>query len=263
MYISVIDNFETLAKFRTDWDSVYEADPEAQFFLSWTWISRWLKELNWHWVILAAKPTAEAPTYIAFFPLKFRTTKTKEGKIFREIAMAGNRAADYTGFICTPEFHDHAIQAFAIYMKRKNWHAIHLENIFVSSRRLSLFLKHFSRSDFDTIQVEQIDEIGNINNCICPYVTLPADWETYLNNVLSSNTRQKVRRFLKKVETSSEFRITHAETDTVEHDVDILLGFWALKWGDRKGDRLDRIMNVVRTMLIHCFEGGSLFLPVL
>lgn len=263
MYISVINSFETLARFRTDWDLVYEADPEAQFFLSWTWLSGWLKEVNWQWFILAAKPTPEAPRYIAFFPLKIRATKTKEGNIVKEIAMAGNRVADYTGFLCLPEFQDHAIQAFAIYMKRQNWNNLHLENIFASNRRLSLFLTHFSRDAFDTIQIQTIDQRDNINNSICPYLTLPTDWESYLSNFLSSNTRQKVRRFLRKVESSDEFRITHAEADTIENNLDTLLAFWASKWGPRKGEHLDRIIYVVRTMLRHCFECGSLFLPVL
>jgi hypothetical protein len=36
-----------------------------------------------------------------------------------------------------------------------------------------------------------------------------------------------------------------------------------LKWGNRKGERLDSIQKIYRTMLMHCFSQGSLFLPVL
>lgn len=36
MHIDVIKNFQDFSKAREQLDSVYYADPEAQFFLSWT-----------------------------------------------------------------------------------------------------------------------------------------------------------------------------------------------------------------------------------
>ena len=120
MRIEVVKAYEAFAHLKDDWEAVYAADPEAQFFLSWTWLSGWPKELNWHWIILAAKPTAEASTYIAFFPLKYRARKDGQGATSIQIAMAGNRAADYTGFICVPEFQDYALQAFGVYLEKKN-----------------------------------------------------------------------------------------------------------------------------------------------
>ena len=262
MRIEAITTYEAFANLKDNWEAVYAADPEAQFFLSWTWLSRWLQELQWQWVVLAAKPSAEAPAYIAFFPLKYHARKTREGATSVEIAMAGNRLADYTGFICTPAFEDRALRAFALFIRSKNWNALHLENILASDERLGLFMKHVLPTGFQTVKVDQMDEVGN-NNHICPFVRLPADWETYLNTSLSSNTRQKVRRFLKKVETSGELRITHAQAGTIEDNVDILLRYWVAKWGHKLGDELDRIISIFRTMLIHCFDNGSLFLPVL
>lgn len=263
MRIEAITTYEAFANLKENWEAVYAADPEAQFFLSWTWLSGWLKELSWHWIILAAKPTAEASTYVAFFPLKYRAKKNKQGGTSIEIAMAGNRAADYTGFICIPEFQDNAVQAFAISLESKKWNSLHLENLLVSDQRFNLFLKHFPRDNFARTHVKLFDDVGNIDNNICPYVSLPTDWESYLNNALSTNTRQKVRRFLRKIETCGDVRITHAETDTIEDNLDMLLQFWVSKWGERKGDRLDRIVNVVRNMLTHCFDKEMLFLPVL
>jgi hypothetical protein len=43
MHIDAFDKFQNFLTLKRDWDSVYKADPEAQFFLSWTWMSRWLK----------------------------------------------------------------------------------------------------------------------------------------------------------------------------------------------------------------------------
>ncbi len=38
MQIDVLDNAESLIQARESWEAVYASDPEAQFFLSWTWI---------------------------------------------------------------------------------------------------------------------------------------------------------------------------------------------------------------------------------
>ena len=101
MLIDVIDNFGDFKRLKDNWDTVYEADPEAQFFLSWTWLSQWLPARP-HWFILAAKPTQDS-RYVAFFPLRLRT-KLRHGLGFHnEISMAGNSGADYTGLLCLPD----------------------------------------------------------------------------------------------------------------------------------------------------------------
>jgi hypothetical protein len=107
MQIDVIDEFARLCEVKSDWDAVYRADPEAQFFLSWTWMSKWLTIVGRQsrWAILAAKLHADTPTYVAFFPLRFRVKRSQsDDTIYNELAMAGNRAADYTRFICAPAF---------------------------------------------------------------------------------------------------------------------------------------------------------------
>jgi Tfp pilus assembly protein PilF len=83
-----------------------------------------------------------------------------------------------------------------------------------------------------------------------------------LNNSLSANTRQKIRRFLRQVESNDEFRITHANADTVERDLKILLKFWGTKWGPRKGERTNTIMRSNYEMLKRNSDVGALFLPV-
>jgi CelD/BcsL family acetyltransferase involved in cellulose biosynthesis len=256
--IDVIGSFHRFCELRDAWEAVYAADPEAQFFLSWTWMEQWLKALKTQWFILAAKSKAGASDYVAFFPLRLRA-KTPHS----EITMAGNRAADYTGFICAPEFQKHAIPAFAKHIRKLNWAIFNLEFIRASNERIGLFLEYFPRENFYVNNFEKFNKKDNTNNYICPYVKLPSDWDAYLNTCLSSNTRQKVRRFLRKVDNSEEYRITHATEATIEQDVETLLHFWTLRWGDRKGDGLKSIRNIVRVMLMHCVEKGLLFLPVL
>jgi len=262
MRIDVIDTLEAFTQLRPQWDAVYQADPEAQFFLSWTWMSKWLPMLEGPWFILAVKPTARASDYVGFFPLRLRLRERKTGGFYNEINMAGNFAADYTGLICAPEFQDRLIPALAAYLKRMNWTRLNLENIQMSDERRRLFLSHFSKKEFDTKEHERVNKRDNINNRICPYAALPNNWDSYLDG-LSANTRQKIRRFLRQIEGSDEFRITHADADSVERDLKVLLKFWASKWGPRKGNRLNTILTSNFMMLKSCSESGALFLPVL
>lgn len=262
MQIRVIDNLQAFAELRADWDRVYDNDPDAQFFLSWTWLSQWLPMLTGSWFILTAKPRgAEHP--VAFLPLRVRVRERKQGGFYNEIYMAGNYQADYTGFICMPEFDKLAIPALAKYVSKSPWARVNLDNIRTTDERLRLFLDYFPNTKFVIKTEERINKRDNINNCICPFAPLPDDWDSYLNNSLSSNTRQKIRRFLRQVEGSDEFRITHATPDTVERDLNILLQFWKIKWAPRKGNRTTTIMQSNYEMLKRNSDVGALFLPVL
>ena len=260
MRVDIIDNVKALGELRADWDAVYEADPEAHFFLSWTWMSKWLAAIKETWFVLAARPDdGSAP--VAFLPLWLHTEERKSGGFLNGIKMGGNYISDYTGFLCRPEFQEQAIPAFARQIKRLTWARLHLEQLRVSDHRVDLFMREFPESEFDVATVKQVNE-DKIDNSICPLAPLPGDWDTYLDQ-LSANTRQKIRRLLRQIDKSDEFRITHAEGDTIERDLETLLRFWTDKWGKRKGTKLDNILKTNRRMLRHCFAAGSLFLPVL
>lgn len=262
MHVDVVENLERFNELRANWDSVYDADPEAHFFLSWTFMAGWLARLHGPWFILAAKPSPAASTYVAFFPLRLRTREHSKGSgFYNDINMAGNFGADYTGFICRPEAEEQAIPGLGRYMRQMNWTNLHLEGLRASPHRLELFLAQFSAGKFDTNFFQRINSADQVNNCICPYAELPGDWDRYLDG-LSSNTRQKIRRFLRQVDGSKEFRITCADKGTAERDIKTLLQFWATKWGPRKRERTERIVRTSYATLMRAFESGSLYLPV-
>jgi tetratricopeptide (TPR) repeat protein len=262
MLIDVIDDFGAFERLKPDWDDVYDADPDAQLFLSWIWLSQWIPMLSDPWFILAARP-AEGAKYIAFLPLRWRLREDGKRGFHNEINMIGNFAADYTGFVCKPEFDERAIPAFARYFKRLNWRRINMDYIRTTEPRLRAFLSSFSNKRFETRASARINKRDNINNCICPSVALPEDWDRYLALCTSSNMRQKLRRFLRQIEADQSFRFTHSEGDDIERDLKTLLDFWAAKWGQRKGDRLGTILSTNFKMLKRCGESGQLFLPML
>ncbi|QWG22563.1 GNAT family N-acetyltransferase [Bradyrhizobium sediminis] len=260
MHIDIIETLPSLARLQDNWNAVYDADPEAQIFLSWKWLGGWLAHIEGPWFILAAKASdaADAP-YTAFFPLRLQTA-IENADVRSEIRMAGNFSADYTGIVCTPETEHKVIPAFARCIKQMNWARLNLENVRMSERRFRLLMACFPKASFQMREVDRIAKIDGIDNSLCPYTALPADWNSYLES-LSTNTRQKIRRLLKLVNAGGEYRITVATPETFAQDLKSLLRFWEIKWRPRKGTMTDSLVRSNGNMLTRSFQSGLVFLP--
>ena len=262
MRVEVIETMPSLERLEQDWNAVYDADPDAQLFLSHRWLTGWLGWIAGPWFVLAARASdaADAP-YVAFLPLRM-SIKTSEIPFHNELNMAGNFAADYTGILCRPGFEHQAIPAFARHLKQMNWARLNLENARISEGRYRLLMAHFPKANFRISQESRVGKVDGIDNTLCPFATLPSDWNTYLDS-LSANTRQKIRRLMKQIELSDEYRITAATPETIERDLDTLLRFWETKWTPRKGDLVHTLIRSNRAMLTRSFKSDLLYLPTL
>ncbi len=260
MHVDVIHTIADIDRLKDNWEKVYDSDGEAHFYLSWTWLSTWFKRFKNDWFVLAAKPAPDAANYVAFFPLKLGTKARKDGTFHNEIDMGGFPRADYTGVLCDPKFEDEAIPAFADFIRTQRWAKLNLEMFRSSEDRIRSFVRSFSKGKFNVEEPPRVTK-DNIDNALYPYASLPSDWDVYVETKMSSNTRQKARRFLKKVD-AGEFRITYADKTTFARDLDTLLRFWENKWGDRKGDRVAGILAANRKMMTGLFDAGAVVLPV-
>ena len=261
MHVDIIESTKAFAELRAHWDRVYDADPEAHFFLSWSWLAKWLPSLGAPWFVLAARPEGDRSAPVAFLPLWLQTKEEKSGGFRNNLIMGGNFISDYTGILCLPEHQDQAIPALAREVKTLRWTDLRFEELNMSRRRTDLFVNEFSKSDFNFVKLDRVEH--GIDLSICPIARLPGDWDAYLNERLSANMRQKLRRLLRQIDGSGEFRITHADRDTIDRDIDTLLRFWKVRWGEQKAKLLDGILKNLRLMLRHAFDMGSLFLPTL
>ncbi len=262
MRIDVINTLPKLMKLEASWNTIYDRDPHARVFLSWRWLSGWLSQVYGPWFILAAKGEASDAPYVGFLPLRTQA-KVVDGHIRNELNMAGNFAADYTGILCDPAIEHQVIPAFARHLKGLNWAAFNLDNILMSETRLRLLLAHFPQSRFRSRNVERMLKATSTNNCICPYVRLPSDWDSYLQT-LSPNTRHNIRRLMRRIdESGGAYRLDHATPATAERDIDGLLGLWKTKWETSKGKTINNLVRSNRQMLMRSFESGLLFVPTL
>ena len=262
MYIRVIDDFGEFAAVRGDWDAVYAADPDAQFFLSWQWLSDWLTCHKTVWFVLAAKRHESDDAYAAFLPMRMRTQYDEKLGFFNQLHFAGDGFSDYNGVLTRPEFEAEVVPAFAEFLKREfHWARFTMDNLLMSEPRRRLFLAPFDKVRFTHTDIDYLDSRHGVDNSLCLAVDLPADWDTYLET-LSANNRQKIRRLLRRVEASDDCRITLATPATVERDLRTLLHFWRIKWEPRKGERTESILGRNFVMLMKCARQGRLMLPV-
>jgi tetratricopeptide (TPR) repeat protein len=258
--IDIIETLPSLAKLEDNWNAVYDADPEAQIFLSWKWLSGWLACSEGTWFILAARASdsADAP-YVAFFPLRLINTIEKSD-VLSEVRMAGRFSADYTGIVCAPEAENKVIPAFARHIKQMHWARFNLDNVRMSERRFRLLLAHFPKANFQQTEVDRVDNVDGTDFTRCPYAALPKDWDSYLLS-LSGNRRQKTRRLLRLLDAPSEYRITISTAETFAQDLNTLLRLWEIKWRPRKGDATDQLVRSNGIMLTRSFQSGLVFLP--
>lgn len=264
MHVDVIDTFEEFKRLRLNWDSLYAIDSEAQFFLSWIWLSQLFLRRPDSWCVLAAKPSQGDLDYVAFFPLRPMTRFSKSrDEYINEIYMGGNFWADYTGLICHPDFEQAAIPAFSEHLKSMSWVRLHLESFRASDQRLALLTDQFAARDFRKSYRNRTSKVDGINNLISPFICLPASFDEYLQTRVSANTRQKIRRFLRKIDSSDDLSIDASTPSTREQDLDALISYWKNRWAERKGKKIDTLASKYRRILEQGLEEDIVYMPVL
>jgi CelD/BcsL family acetyltransferase involved in cellulose biosynthesis len=262
MHISVIDTQAGFEALRKDWEAIYDADPEAQFFLSWEWMSGWLNIGSTPWVILAAKRRPSDRRCVALLPLRLRVGFDETHGFFNQLSFAGEAFCDYTGLLVRPQDAAEAIPAIARHIRhRLNWARLRIDNLVMSEARRRMFLSAFEKASFTFEEIDYFDAPSNVDHGICPSIRLPGDWDAYLET-LSANNRQKIRRLLRKVEASDTYRITLSGPESFERDLAILLDFWRTKWAPMKGRNTQSIIDHNRHMLRFCAGLGDLFMPI-
>ncbi len=265
LQVDVLESLDELLAARQDWERVYDADPEAQYFLSWNWIYNWLAYTGQRWIVLAVK-SGISGNYVAFFPLRPSTELSADEGFRHSVRMAGSYYAPYTGVICDPREEGSAINALAKALQSLNWAELHLDDIYPSERRLQLLFDAFSSLDFGVAQKPRPQHLIDghvIDHDVYVVVPLELDWETFLQTRMGSHTRYNARNALKRIETDGEFRVSIADNNSIEQDLAALLQLWEARWASTNVRYATYIVKSTRNMITRCFADGSIFVPVL
>lgn len=245
-----VDEIEGITGFeavRRNWDAVYESDDRAPIFLSWEWLRAHADASASTYVVLALRPET-ASQYVAFLPLALKVNTVRGIPLSRELQTAGSPLADYTGLLCQPDYETAAIAAFARYLQqRAGWEVLSLTDM--PEDRCRQFTSHFSARRF---------QVATLATTRCPYITLPASWSAYLETRLGADAREKLRRYMRKVESLPGFRTTFANADNVGDLVKTLLDLYCARWGR---DVLER-RGIFEKLLLRCHDTNCLWLAM-
>lgn len=246
MEIRRINSIEEFDQLKTNWESVYAADPHAHIFVSWMWLRGWLAMAPYAWFVLALRPDKQSP-YVAFFPLIMRGPRIYQFRPIRTLHMGGQPIATYTGFVCLPEYEEEALEAFAYHIQRQlGWDRFEMEAVL--DPRLDAFLKCFPQEEFDIRRTYGMPGL---------YIPLPDTWDDYLQQFLGSGTRQSLKRRIRQVKRLDKFSTTQVQADNVEMNIELLLTLWQKRWGPKPTARWRR------RMLHYFFDNNNLWLTAL
>ncbi|MGB6299645.1 MAG: GNAT family N-acetyltransferase [Rivularia sp. (in: cyanobacteria)] len=248
MQVEIINSIQQFDSLKTNWNNIYACDSHAQIFLSWNWLRGWLEVAPHKWFILAIKPSPEVP-YVAFFPLAMRSFEWANLNVYRALQTCAHPVADYTGFICEPEYEQDAIKNFALYIDQNlQWDVFHVKDI--QDPRLNIFVEQFSHHDF---------QLTTSQGATCPYISLPDEWEEYLQHSISRKPRKNLRNSLNKIEKNSDFHLTSIQADNLENQIEVLFELWQIKWGKQS----DLTLNTYRNVFRQCAKINSLWIDIL
>ena len=266
MRVDLIETPEAFEQLEQSWNRVQEADSDAGYFLSWEWLAVVFRANPGRWRVLAARPENEPQNYVAFLPLRLDVRWSQSrGELTTTLEAAGRLSwAQYTGFVCMPDREEEALAALAAELRTLPWSHARLTNWLVSDRRRALFLSAFAADEYEVSIEHRVRAESETDNRVCPFVPLPDSFEEYLSTRVSANTRQKIRRFSRKVEQSPDLQLTPTSPDHFEEHLDALLELWLRKWAPVRGQgSAERAVRKYRKILGQSLECDAVFMPML
>jgi len=234
--VDIIETWEGFVGLKQTWEAVHQQDGQSGYFLSWAWLAVVFKANPNRWRVLAVKPNGDGSDYVCFFPQRTRVRWSVSLQEFQTELEAGGKLswAQYTGFVCLPAWEERAIAALASAVGKLPWAGLSIKNI-PRDRRLELFLAGFATDEYIISHHQYLINSGTVDSLICPYVPLPKDYESYLQTRVSSNTRQRMRRFWRQFEAADDLRITDTTAESFDRDITILLNLWFKTWSSSRG----------------------------
>lgn len=265
MHADRIDTMDGFAALEGAWHDVHARDPDAGYFHSWRWLAEVLRANPGRWRVIALRPAAgEAP--VSFMPLRVKTRwSQRRGALVTELDAAGRLSwAQYAGFLCLPEWDERAIPALAAELRSDPWAYLNITNWLSTGRRRDLFLEGFAPADYSVTFEPNTMHNGTVDNLVCPYVPLAETFDAYLEARVSANTRQKIRRFLRKIDGATDLRLVDALADDGDAHFDGILDRWFRKWAPVRGDEQARkVVAKYREIVAQSRALGAIYMPTL
>ncbi|MEL6869147.1 MAG: GNAT family N-acetyltransferase [Pseudomonadota bacterium] len=263
MRIETIETIDRLTEIELDWDELYRADPHAHIYLSSDYLFSVASRVAGKCRIITAR--SDDGRLIGLLPLMVTTQWDKSSRCLNNVLdMLGHVFdADYTGILCDPALEASVCKAFADEVSRMDFGRIILNYFSATTNRLEAFTAAFDATVFETkANAHRINE-GQTNNLVCPYVNLPGSFPEYLAG-LTANSRQKLRRLLRQLDSDPSLTIRKTRPETYTEDVTILAKLWYSKHVEKKGrKRAARLADMFKEVVMLGLATGMVYLAVL
>ena len=219
LHVDRITKLSSFKKIKKDWEQLYKSDPNSNLYISWLWLYSLFSTSTFKWAVLAVK-NVDSSSYVAFYPFKNDNRGSFGIYPIHRIVYAGKPIAAYSGFLCSPDFESEAIRLLASYIQSSlRWDIFLID--WTKDPRLDSFLSSFPDSKF-SIDVSK----GLTSLCI----TLPDDYQSYLNINVRKETRRKIRRRTRFIQRDERYKITYSTADTIDRDIEITCKQWFNRW---------------------------------
>ena len=265
LYVDVVDTWAGFRALKPAWERLLAQDSESTVFLSWDWLARAFRDNAFRWSVLVVREAEDAQEVMCILPLKYRVHWSRSQEEFHTEIEAGGRLlwSEYTGFLCHPSFEAQGLEAVAVKLAQLPWTRLSMRYV-AQERRAKLFVDAMERRGCVGAFREYRINNGETDNLVCPQVSLPDDFETYLNEQVSANRRQKWYRFQRQRIGSGQVRFEVADAHSAEADITALLDLWMGRWEEEKGTASAlKAAGNYGDVLMAAQAQGDLYLPLL
>src|SRR5579862_4983078 len=208
LIVDRISRFEELDAIEARWRELHAADPHANLYLSWEWMRACIATQRKRWMVLAVHENAGE--YLALLPLSIERFPANGLTLNRELSLAGNPRADFTGMLGAPGEETRFIPALAREIERLRWDNFTLEDY--ADPRIADLVAHFERKGYHAVAGEPTPS---------PFIDLPETWEGYLAS-RSAATRRTIRARLRKMESLPGYRFYFAPPEEAAGAIEAL-----------------------------------------
>lgn len=185
---------EPFASLAAEWEALAADSGSSTIFTTWQWQHLWHQYLDPACTLAPLTVRDARGHLVGLAPLAERDGVVVFG--------GGADVADYLDALALDTGRSAIVRALAEAMAEHTWSQFDLRSIPAESPLLAMLPEVLGTRGW-RVEVERDD--------VCPYVELPADWETYLAQ-LTKKDRHELRRKLRRLEAAGEVR-WYAVTD--------------------------------------------------
>ena len=202
-----------------NWRLLCAASPRATVFQTWEWVSAWWKFNRQNKRFLGIVFSENGQT-IGFAALYF----DKGSPVFRTARFVGNGGSDYLDLLALPGFEGVVSAAFAgfLWENRRRWDWVDLQQV---------------KPEGVAAGMTQTQNAGRLKAAFwqgetCPYLPLPADWETFRKG-LKKKLRSNVGYYERALEKQYVVEYRVADAKTLADDLDAFFNLHQRRWNKR------------------------------